>query len=46
MLGFMGTGLSDQPGSVAAGQQANLIALDAEGKLLVSIVDGLVVPRG
>ena len=34
------TGLGDQVGSVAVGQPANLVAVDAEGKLVASIIDG------
>jgi N-acetylglucosamine-6-phosphate deacetylase len=34
------TGLGDQVGSVAVGQPANLVAVDAAGKLVASIIDG------
>jgi N-acetylglucosamine-6-phosphate deacetylase len=34
------TGLSDQAGGLAAGQSANLVAVDAAGKLLASILNG------
>jgi N-acetylglucosamine-6-phosphate deacetylase len=34
------TGLTDQAGSLAVGQKANLIAVDRTGKLVASFVDG------
>jgi N-acetylglucosamine-6-phosphate deacetylase len=34
------TGLGDQVGSVAVGQPANLVAVDAAGELVASIIDG------
>ena len=34
------TGLGDQAGSLAVGQPANLVAVDAAGKLVASIIDG------
>jgi N-acetylglucosamine-6-phosphate deacetylase len=34
------TGLADQAGSLAAGQPANLVAVDAAGRLVVSLVNG------
>jgi N-acetylglucosamine-6-phosphate deacetylase len=34
------TGLSDQIGSVAVGRVASLVAVDAEGKLVGSVVNG------
>jgi N-acetylglucosamine-6-phosphate deacetylase len=34
------TGLSDQAGSLAVGQPANLVAVDAKGRLVASIQDG------
>lgn len=34
------TGLEGSAGSLAVGQPANLVAIDAQGKLLASIVDG------
>lgn len=35
------TGFLDQTGSLAVGQKANLVAVDAAGRLIASIVDGL-----
>ena len=40
MIGAVGTGLAAELGSIAVGQPANLVALDAEGKLLSSTIDG------
>jgi imidazolonepropionase-like amidohydrolase len=37
------TGLSDQVGSVAVGRVASLVAVDAAGKLVGSVVNGLAV---
>jgi N-acetylglucosamine-6-phosphate deacetylase len=37
------TGLGDQAGSLAQGQPANLVAVDAKGKLLASLLNGLPV---
>jgi N-acetylglucosamine-6-phosphate deacetylase len=34
------TGLGDQAGSLAVGQPANLVAVDAAGKLVASILNG------
>jgi len=34
------TGFGDQAGSLAVGQPANLVAVDAAGKLVASIIDG------
>ena len=34
------TGLGDQAGSLAVGQPANLVAVDAAGKLIASILNG------
>jgi N-acetylglucosamine-6-phosphate deacetylase len=34
------TGLGAQAGSLAVGQPANLVAVDAAGKLIASIIDG------
>jgi N-acetylglucosamine-6-phosphate deacetylase len=34
------TGFSDQAGSIKAGQPANLVAIDAQGKLLASFIAG------
>jgi len=39
MVGFS-TGLSAQAGSLAVGQPANLVAVDAQGKLLAAFVNG------
>jgi imidazolonepropionase-like amidohydrolase len=33
-------GLGDQVGSLAVGRPANLVAVDAKGRLLASFVDG------
>jgi N-acetylglucosamine-6-phosphate deacetylase len=34
------TGLSDRAGTIQAGQPANLVVLDAQGKLLASMIEG------
>jgi N-acetylglucosamine-6-phosphate deacetylase len=39
------TGLSDQVGSVAVGRVASLVAVDAAGKLVGSVVNGDMVPK-
>jgi N-acetylglucosamine-6-phosphate deacetylase len=40
------TGLGDRAGSLAVGQPANLVALDADGKLIASIQNGRPVSGG
>lgn len=40
------TGLAGEAGSLAVGQPANLVAIDADGKLVASIQNGRLVDRG
>jgi N-acetylglucosamine-6-phosphate deacetylase len=38
------TGFSNQAGSIKVGQPANLVAVDAQGKLLASFIEGQIAP--
>jgi N-acetylglucosamine-6-phosphate deacetylase len=38
------TGFANQAGSIKVGQSANLVAVDAQGKLLASFIEGRIVP--